>query len=405
MPRYGVRALKVAIVKPRTILFLLSFCSVLMLTSVGCGGDDDPGTDGEGADTTAEHSTRDADGAQSGDTADAETDLGEEVDDDPENRYKLALTPKVGDRYGYQLVRTQRQDAERFKTMQKQTFDFHLSVMSVNDDGSVVVGLNFDRVRAVITAPGAKPDSTGKQPIRDSTGEVKLFQQTVQFDTKGESSIPGGERYRALVGRQILVTISGDGQIQDVSNIEPILNAVLKATKIPADSVDPRQLEAARQGLRLEVASMVGMLFFRLTPDSAVAVGDEWSQSDELPVAGDAASETTYKYTLKALREVEGERAAQIRAELRTKTKLPKKDLENDIISMKIKSVEISGDGESLVSLESGFPLSKTSEIRQAFSGLGTAKVGPEKGKSENVSYNESTRTSVKRTSFKSGSE
>lgn len=372
----------------RSYLLCLLFFLCPGIVFVGCGdGKPDKGAD---SDTSAA-----ADIDSVGDEA-----IGDEVDAAGQT-YTLKLSPKAGDVYGYQLVRQQNVATEGFKSSQQETYDFTLRVVSVNDDRSMVLGVTYNRVRATITAPTAKPDSTGK-PILDSAGQVRLFEETIRFDTQGKENVPGGERYRAFVGRETLVTMDGAGKVQDVSNVDPILNATLKAMKVSPDTVNPRTLEIARQGIRLEIGTMISLVFFQLAPDSAVAVDASWTKSDSIPVAG-LPAKAVYTSTLAGIRETDGERLAQVKSTLQTQLQLPKKNVENEYLSMKIEKIEVSGESEYLLGTATGFPFTKKSRLSVRQAGTGTAKVGPEKGKSQRVTYSESTVTSIRRLSYQAG--
>lgn len=375
------------------LLFAL-FLSIVAVAGVGCG---DKNPDGDTA--SRADSVQDA-----GIDSTAQEEIGEKVEeDDKDARYSLKLTPKKGDIYAYQVTRQQAKTTEGFKSSQQETYNFSLRVVSVNDDKSMVLGMTYNRIRATATAPAPKADSTGKKPILDSAGKVRLFEQTINFDTQGKENVPGGERYRAFVGRETLVTVDGEGKVQDVANVDPILNATLKSLKVSADTLNPRALDMAKQGIRFEIGTLVSLLFFQLPPDSAVAVGASWSHSDSLPIAGGLPAKTLYTYTLAGLREADDERLAEVTATLRTETSVPKKDIDNEFISMKIEKVGVSGSGETIVSVSNGFPVSKKSTIQASMSGVGSVKQGPDKGKSEKVTYKESTVTSIKRLSYKPG--
>jgi hypothetical protein len=230
-----------------------------------------------------------------------------------------------------------------------------------------------------------------------------LFEQTITFDTQGKNDVPGGERYRAFVGRETLVTLGNDGKVQDVANVDPILNATLKELKVSGDTLNPRALEMAKQGIRFEIGTLVSLLFFQLPPDTAVAVGASWSQTDSVPIAGGLPAKTTYTYTLSGLREADDERLAEVNAVLKTEASIPKKSIDNEYISMKIENVSVTGSGQTILSAVNGFPVSKKSSIQAGMSGVGSAKQGPDKGKTEKVTYKESTTTSIRRLSYKPG--
>lgn len=376
---------------PAHILLIL-MCLLMLLSTVGCG-DDSPGNDGgtKGDSTMSQDSSADMQ-----EDADQELgELGEEVEEEPDARYSLKMHAQPGATYTYRLVRSQVKSASGFDARQTQTYDMKFKVMSVNDDGSSVLGVTFNRVRVKIVAPVARPDSAGN-PILDSTGSVKMFEETVEFDSDKAQDLPGSEEYRALINREMLVTIARDGSVQDVANTTPVLNALLKTLKVNPDTVDPRQLQFAQNRIDTEVLTAVTLIMRRNIPDSAMPVGGTWAKSDEQALAGGIPAKTTYTHTLGGLREVDGEQVVRVDVKLSTDTKIPKESMDNELISMKISSMDVSGEGESVFSVNSGFPLQKKTALKTHFAGSGTMKQGPDKGKSEKVNFRETVSTSVK---------
>ena len=374
---------------PAHILLIL-MCLLMLLSTVGCG-DDSPG-EGAESDTTVQSDS----GVDM--REDAEPDLGEmgeEVEEEPDARYSLKMNGEPGATYTYQLMRSQVKSASGFDARQTQTYDLKLKVMNVNDDGSSVLGVTFNRVRVKIVAPVARPDSAGN-PILDSAGNVKMFEETVEFDSKKEQNLPGSEEYRALIGREMLVTIDRSGAVQDVANTTPVLNALLTSLKINPDTVDPRQLQFAQNRIDTEVLTAVTLILRRNLPDSAMPVGGSWKKSDEQALAGGIPAKTTYTHTLGGLREIDGEKAVRVDVKLSTDTKIPKESLDNELISMKISTMDVSGEGESVFNVNNGFPMRKKTALRTHFEGSGTMKQGPDKGKSEKVNFRETVSTSVK---------
>lgn len=382
-----------------TIFLLLT---LLLGTPIlyGCGGDD-PGDedkieieanverDGEGGDEN---------GAVEGDELAAEEEAIEQ--EQKEGKYRIRLAPNPGDVYSYSVVRDQRVSAAGHSTKQKQTFDVDMEVVGSNDDGSSVLAITYRRVRAEVTMPGAVPDSAGR-PMVDSNGQMVLRSQTIRFDTKGKAEHPSMVRFKAFVGRRVLVTIDRKGNVRDVANVDPILNSTLKSLKVSSDTLNPKMLEAAKQGIRMEYGMLASLVFFNLAPDTAVTAGATWSRTDSMPVGG-LPSLTTYAYTLK---DVSGEEdpVANITGKLTTSPKLPKEPVVNEMLSMKITKLSVTGSADIKLDLTTGFPLRRSSTITTTMGGTGTMKAGPQKGESTAITMKERTATTITRTGYKEG--
>ena len=375
----------------------LSLLLVLLPTTALLSGcDDAPGEEETEVEVSVD---RDREGGGDGDEEEAaeEEAEAEAIEKErKEGRYRLRIDPKVGTRYSYEVARDETMTAGDITTKRSQTFNVDMEVVRSNDDGSSVLGITYSRVRAEISMPGAVIDSAGR-PLLDSAGQLILRNQVVRFDTKGKSDIQGGERYRAFVGRQALVTIDSKGNVIDVANVDPILNATLKHLKVSADTVNPKMLEVAKQSIRLEYGTLVSLVFFNLAPDTAVGAGSTWSRSDTLPVGG-LPSRTTYAYSLKEISEKDDHPVARIAGRLTTNPKLPKESVENEMVSMKITGLSVDGNSTLSIDLVDGFPLSRSSTITSTLKGTGTMKAGPEKGKTAPITMKESTRTSIRQT-------
>ena len=375
------------------LLLLLMAPSIALLP--GC--DDAPGEEETEVEVTVDGDEEGGPGVADADEPSAEEAEEEEIEKErDEGRYRIRLDPEVGDRYSYQVARDESMTAGEITTKRSQTFNVDMEVVRANDDGSSVLGITYSRVRAEITMPGAAVDSAGR-PLVDTAGQLILRNQTVRFDTKGKSDIAGGERYRAFIGRQVLVTVDRKGNVIDVANVDPVLNATLKQLKVSADTINPKMLEVAKQSIRLEYGTLVSLVFFNLAPDTAVAAGSTWSRSDTLPVGG-LPSLTTYAYSLKEISGKDDHPIAQITGRLTTKPTLPKESVENEMVSMKITRLAVDGNSTLKIDLLDGFPVSRSSTITSTLKGSGTMKAGPEKGKTAPITLKESTRTSITQT-------
>ncbi len=375
----------------QSVVLLLS----LFLISLAACGNDEPGEDaGSGTDSA---SVSDSGEIGNGDEPGLPADTGDVVED-AEGTYRLTITPKVGEVYKYRLESNGSSTMADISQTKKETFDLTMNVMNVNEDGSVVLGVTYNRIRASVSISAPLVDSTGR-PVVDSAGKVKIGKENVSFDTQGGQNVPGGERYRAFIGRQVLVSMKKDGTVTDVTNVEPILNATLKSMKVKSDTVNPKALEYSRIGILTQIVLMVNQLFFTLAPDSAVSVGSSWTRSDSVPVSG-LPAKAAVTMTLKAIREAEGERRAEITTALKTAVRLPKKNIDDQYYTMKIDKVDVSGSGSWTLSLSSGFPVTRSSTIKSSVVGTATMKEGPEKGKSQKVTTGESTRMTVRRTGY-----
>ena len=405
----------------RTPLALLLFLFIALagIGFTGCGGgDDDPGTtvadsvDANG-DPVEIPSDDDDEGVagESGGADDADIpDLDFEIDDldatsvevEP-GSYKFRLKVKEGDTYGYRMIRTQTLESGVLATKQKQTYDVTMKVLERKQNGAILLGVTYDRVRAEITAPQFQADSTGRAPLLDSTGQPIIENKTVRFDTRNKTRVPGAEQFRAYIGKQVVVATDRVGQVIGVENVDPIYKAMLSHLKVNPDTVDAKLLDMTKQGIGVEISLLVQQIFFTNVPREPVEEGEDWTLSDTVEV-GKRREVTSIVYRLASVSTGGDEPSATIKAQLKSAPRVPKEPMEVNGISVKVKNLRVSGNGTSTLSLVTGFPVKRSSTISSKLTGTGTATEGPRAGESEPITRTESTRTSVTRTSYKAGS-
>lgn len=300
-------------------------------------------------------------------------------------RFSFALKPKKGDAFVYRL-RTDNVTAISGKKMtETSVYNFTVSVTGLNDDGSLTVEMRHDSIR-----------------IRRAydAGLVDSLPRTLAFDTRRpDTSMRGTEQYRALVGKRVNVTIGSDGQVKEVSNVDPVLNAMFAKVK---EKIPPKQWEQFRTLVKVQAySSILEQLFLKEAPDSAVAPGREWTRKYKVPALG-VPSENTVRYKLAEVRQAGGRPFGRVVMDLKT-TFLQKK-IDNELVSATVDEMKADGSGEAVIALDNGWPASKTTTIEMAMTMTGMAKAGPDKGKSSTLSQSVSTRLALELVAFTAGS-
>lgn len=301
---------------------------------------------------------------------------------DPNSRYTLQVKPTVGDVYGYRVTQRSSQDVQSLKSSDEAVYNFSLKVTSVNTDGSMAMEMRYDSIRIKHVGPKSVTDST---------------MATIAYDSrkKGDSAVPGSEQFRVLIGQKVNLTLSKTGEVREVSNLEPILSAVLGKLR---DSIPPSRLESLRQLIKVQAFSaIIQQLFLQSLPDSGIAIGKSWSRKDSVPI-GRIPSRSTVVYTLGEVRKVEDRPIGQFHMTL--SVDFPKKTIENQMMSAEIKSASVGGSGEALIDLLSGMTVRKSTVIDSRLNLVTKAKTGPQAGKSQSSAQHEATNTLVERIHF-----
>jgi hypothetical protein len=299
-------------------------------------------------------------------------------------RFSFALAPKKGDRFTYRLRSDNETDLGGKKMTESSTYNFTITVTGINDDGSLTLEMRHDSIR-VRRAYAA--------------GLVDSIARTIAFDTRRpDTAMRGSEQYTALIGRRVNVTLSKGGEVREVSNVEPILNAMFGKVK---DRIPPK--EWAQLGAVIKVqaySSLLEQLFLKEAPDSSVAPGRQWQRTYDVPAMG-VPSKNTVRYKLAEVRQVGGRPLGRVVMDLTTQFKTKK--IDNEIVTANIDEMKADGSGEAVVQLDNGWPVRKATTIDMRMKMTGTLKAGPEKGKTNTVAQSVSTRLTLDLVGFTAG--
>jgi hypothetical protein len=201
-----------------------------------------------------------------------------------------------------------------------------------------------------------------------------------------------------LIGQRVNITVQNNGKISDVANVDPIISQMLGAKK---DSISPQQRAMLKDAVKLQYYGVVlPELFLQFVPDTGVMLGNSWKRLDTLPIGGLPAA-STITYRLAEIRSTQGGAVGSVKVAL-TAT-FPKKNMENKVLTAVINDAKVKGGGEALVNLTNGFPVRKSTSIEAALNMTLTAKAGPQKGISQQMSQKENSSTLVELIEYQPG--
>jgi len=323
---------------------------VLILVVAGCSDDQKgPGKPGaKRADTSAKTTS-----SQHGGAADSAAGLPAVATDfaaaspivDTSVSFRFQLTPRVGDVYHYRITQRTDTQVDSLKGTEQTIFNFHTRVNGLNDDGSIAVEMVYDSVRYNLNVP-ASPLNPKAESFSYSTRQ------------KPDEKKPATVQAYALVGRKVNLTISAKGEVTEVSNVEPIVSAMLGKYR---DSLSAAAIEQVRGGIKASAfQAMVSQLFLRSRPDGDVRIGRTWNRKDTVPVGGIPMAISAI-YRLAEVRTVEELPVGRIVTDLTFSFPRKKFDLPGG--SIVLDQAAASGRGEVIQNLQTGFPTRKTNRI------------------------------------------
>lgn len=304
-------------------------------------------------------------------------------------RYRFIFSPHVGDVYTYRVTQKSTTEIDTLKGSDEKTYNFTHRITGVNADGSVTLEMVYNRITFRATTP-PNPLSPKAQTFSYST------------DQKADS-IPGAQEIKALIGHKVNMTLAPNGEVMEISNVDPILSAILgdKKGQVPAE-----KLEQARMAIKvISYQAIVQQLFLKSSPDSGSRVGGSWTRSDDLPLTLPLASvpaKSKVEYRLAEVRNVNNQPVAIIKVSLAVS--FPKKNVDNELAAAVIEQAQASGSGEAQVNLRSGYPLRKTTRVDATLKLKVTAKAkaGPEAaGKTQSIRQRLITSTTVELVDYK----
>jgi hypothetical protein len=301
---------------------------------------------------------------------------------EPTETFNILPQPKEGDNFSYRVTQKSTTEMSGIRGIEDKVYCFSMKVTGVNKDGSYTMDMVYDSIRAMQEMPPNKMDSLGKK-IRYNSQD------------KTTKKVAGADQFEALIGNKVILTFSKKGELREVANIDPIVNAILGNKK---DSIKPQTLEQIKLALKLEgFQSVVQQLFMQSLPEDPIIAGKEWTRKDTATALG-VPSIGLYSYKLADINEVKDRKCARIIVSL--SSTFPQKKFSNKELNAILDDAKMEGGGENYIDIETGFPISKKTKLSSLLIMTGEGKVGESKGKKQQISQKISNNTIVELLSF-----
>ena len=286
----------------------------------------------------------------------------------------LVLKYKAGDTFQYLAEQVSTGGVDTAFMEQRSRHVYTKRVRSVRGDGSFEIGMRFDSIMIDVKA------------VNKRTGQV-LQQQRFSSADSTQRSDPAYAQFSALIGEEVTIILRPNATIQEIGGVSSIVNKIIGDQK-----VDPAvRAQYARQIELAAYASFVEQEYLRF-PAGGVDSSGNWSTTNSAPILGELfIASSTANYHIDGVKKVKGRRIADVSAKL-TGTVSVGSIPKASPMRVTMGKSEIAGRGRSVVDVEQGFTISKTTELSTDLQAVLKNSVS---GQQQNIAQRTTMRTTV----------
>lgn len=174
--------------------------------------------------------------------------------------YKFDAKTPIHHEMVQEMTQTQAMQGRTTESNTRTTTRITTELLKANEDGSMLIATTPERMILSITAPGVdlSYDSTNE------ADKAKLSDPTI-------ASVAG------MVGLKVQMLIAPDGEILDIPNMDALRGTI---DAMP----DPAVKASLGQAMGKETIMASNEMNYKLLPEQAVEVGDEWSREFKIPM-------------------------------------------------------------------------------------------------------------------------
>ncbi|MBU3741277.1 MAG: hypothetical protein FGM24_03215 [Candidatus Kapabacteria bacterium] len=286
----------------------------------------------------------------------------------------LLLRYKVGDTFQYRAEQISTGGVDTAFMEQRSKHVYTKRVRSVRGDGSFEIGMRFDSIAIDVKA------------VNKRTGQVLQEQRYSSADSTQRSD-PNYAQFSALIGEEVTIILRPNATIQEIGGVSSIVNKIIGDQK-----VDPAvRAQYARQIELAAYASFVEQEYLRF-PVGGVDSAGNWSTMNKAPILGELfTASSTATYHIDGVKKVKGRRIADVSAKLAGTVSVGNVPKASPMRITMGKS-EISGNGRTVVDVDQGFTISKTTELS---TDLQAVLKNSATGQQQNIAQRTTMRTTV----------
>jgi hypothetical protein len=228
---------------------------------------------------------------------------------------------------------------------QRSTHVYTKRVKSVRGDGTFEIGMTFDTIKVDVVAKNNR------------TGAV-LQEQHFSSADSAQRNDPAFAQFSALIGEEVTILLRPNATIQEISGVSSIVNKIVGKQQVPMEV----QGQYARQIELAVYASFVEQEYLRFPVNGVDSTGG-WTTSNSAPILNNVfVAKSTASYRIAGVKMVKGRRVADVSASLSGSVAtgdMPK----GASIRVTMGTSEIVGKGRTIVDLDKGFTISKSTEL------------------------------------------
>ncbi len=260
---------------------------------------------------------------------------------------RLQYTATVGQRMSYKLMQVDDIDQDGQKAQMSTTIYYTKSIKEIKTGGIVDMNVRIDSIRMKSTYPN--PSMPGAQSVSMYNSQDSASRSNEQF-----------RQYNGIVGEEVRMLVNGRGKIEEVSGLTPILNKILGYQK---DSVPQKAKDQLVEQIRYQLFQIPLQNEYQTfsDEDGKVDSTQSWSHADVSALSGVFRVKNSVKYTIESVKNIKGRKAASIKALLTAEVTNPK--AEQGSAKFTLNESSISGNGESLIDVETGMTIYKRNKV------------------------------------------
>ena len=257
----------------------------------------------------------------------------------------LVLKYAKGDVFRYRAVQVSTGGVDTAFMEQKSTHIYTKRVRNVRGDGTFEIGMTFDTIMIDVTA-------TNKR-----TGQIIQEQHFTSADS-AQRNDPAFSQFAALIGEEVTIILRPNATIQEISGVSSIVNKIIGNQQVAAEA----RAQFARQIELAAYASFVEQEYLRF-PSAGLDSTGGWTTSNTAPILNNIfVASSTARYSIAGIKQVKGRRIADVSATLTgtvTTGDIPR----GSTLRVTMGKSEIVGNGHTIVDVEKGYTISKTTEL------------------------------------------
>lgn len=262
----------------------------------------------------------------------------------------IRLRVKPGNSFRYRLTQRTSSIQDSVEAVTTGTHVYHIRVKSVRPDGTVEVRMQFDTI------------TLGLEARKIGTREV-VSQSSYNSADTGNFRDPRNINYSALIGEEVTVLISPQGEATQVSDVDAIVNKIVAAFP-DKNRMTPQVKTYITEQVKTSMYTTFIAQQFVPYPQGTVSAAGTWTRKQETPIGTLFTVMTDTDYKITGVKNINNHLIATVTASVTGSMKLgpPPPDATSKLVLNRSK---ITGSSEAVLDVTTGMTISKTNRLNQ----------------------------------------